>query len=220
VPWNVDSDIKQTKGRVIISTIGFTKEIYNSLNQVGLENECDCHDSLMILVPPSLTKRTREQNVYVDEDDDLIDEQQIVEREFVNKEVWEKEWEIKIWDGTYVDKEHISKKSLPLPLNEQHRIFHYESSRGLESWTIVCLDMDELYDTKKYFYKPTEGQQSIYSNEEQARMYAANWCLIAMSRAIDTIVITIKDPESELVGILRDVASETKEIVTWFEAKE
>lgn len=217
VPWNVESDIKQTKGRVIVSTIGFTKEIYNSLNQVGLENECDCHDSLMILIPPSLTKRTREQNVYVDEDDDLIDEQQVVEREFANKEVWEKEWEIKIWDGTYVDKEHISKKSLPLPMNEQHRIFHYESSRGLESWTTVCLEMDELYEKKKYYYEPTDGQQSIYSKEEQARMYAANWCLIAMSRAVDTIVITLRDPKSELAGILRGVASETKDIVTWFE---
>lgn len=219
VSWNVNSNEKLEKGRVIISTIGFTKEIYNSLNVVGIENQCDCHDSLIVLIPPSLAKRTREQNVYVDENDDLRDDKHVIEREFILKEPWENQWKIQLWDGVKVDKEHISKKSLPLPLNEQHRILHYESSRGLEAWTVVCLEMDELYDNKNFFYEISEGQQTILSKEEQAKIFAANWCLIAMSRAVDTLVITIKNGNSDFANILREVSKNLSDNVTWLEEK-
>lgn len=217
VSWQVDSDEKLESGRVIISTVGFTKEIYSSLNQVGIENECDSHDSLMILIPPSLSKRTTEQNIFVDENDDLVDDKHVVEREFTYKDQWEAQWKIQLWDGAKVDREHISKKSLPLPLNEQHRIFHYESSRGLESWTVVCLEMDELYEKKNFFYEIPEGQQTIHSKEEQAKVFAANWCLIAMSRAVDTLVITVKNKHSEFANILRQASKNLGDSVTWIE---
>jgi hypothetical protein len=219
VSWNVNSTEKLKKGRVIISTIGFTKEIYNSLNQVGVENQCDCHDSLIVLIPPSLSKRTREQNVFVDENNDLKDDKHVIEREFIFKEQWETQWKIQLWDGVKVDKEHISKKSLPLPLNEQHRVFNYESSRGLEAWTVVCLEMDELYDNKNFFYETPEGQQTILSKEEQAKIFAANWCLIAMSRAVDTLVITIKNKNSDFANILRNVSKNLGDSVIWLEQK-
>jgi len=217
VSWNVHSNEKLEKGRVIISTNGFTKEIYSSLNQVGVENECDFHDSIIILIPPSLSKKTRVQNVFVDENHDVVDEQRVVEREFLYKKQWKEQWKIKLWDGAKVDKEHISKKSLPLPLNEQHRVFHYESSRGLESWTVVCLEMDELYEKKNFFYEMPEGQQTIYSKEDQAKIFAANWCLIAMSRAVDTLVITVKNKYSEFANILRQVSKNTGDSVKWIE---
>lgn len=217
VEWNVTSGENLEKGRIIISTIGFTKEIYNSLNQVGTENDCDCHDSLMILIPPSLSKKTRQQNVFVDENDEIKDDKQVIEREFIFKDQWEAQWKVQLWDGVKVDKEHISKKYLPLPLNEQHRIFHYESSRGLESWTVVCLEMDDLYDKKNFFYESTEGQQTIYSKEEQSRIFAANWCLIAMSRAVDTLVITISNKDSEFANLLRQVSKNLGDSVTWIE---
>lgn len=217
VEWNVNSSENLEKGRIIISTIGFTKEIYNSLNQVGVENNCDSHDSLMVLIPPTLSKKTRQQNVFVDENDDIKDEKLVVEREFIYKDQWEAQWGVNLWDGVKVDKDHISKKSLPLPLNEQHRIFHYESSRGLESWTVVCLEMDDFYEKKNFFYETNDGQQTIYTKEEQAKIFAANWCLIAMSRAVDTIVITIKNKDSEFANILRQVAKNTGDCVTWID---
>ena len=171
----------------------------------------------MILIPPSLSKKTRQQNVFVDENDEIKDDKQVIEREFIFKDQWEAQWKVQLWDGVKVDKEHISKKYLPLPLNEQHRIFHYESSRGLESWTVVCLEMDDLYDKKNFFYESTEGQQTIYSKEEQSRIFAANWCLIAMSRAVDTLVITISNKDSEFANILRQVSKNIGDSVTWIE---
>jgi hypothetical protein len=218
VSWNVKSNEKLEKGRIIISTIGFTKEMYNSLNQVGKENNCDCHDSLMFLIPPSLSTRTKEKNVFVNENDEIIDDNHTVDREFVYKGQWEAEWKVSLWDGTKVDKQHISKKSLPLPLNEEHRVYHYESSRGLESWTAVCLEMDDLYENKLFFYESSEGQQTIYSKEEQAKIFAANWCLIAMSRAVDTLVITIRNKDSKFTRILRDITKNLENCVTWIES--
>lgn len=217
VLWFVESDVNLEKGRIIISTIGFTKEIYYSLNQIGLENECDSHDSLMFLIPPSLTNRVTEQNILFDENDNLKDEKIVVEREFVFKKEWEDEWKVDFWDGTFVDKEHISKRSLPLPMNEQHRIFNYESSRGLEAWTVVCLDMDKFFERKMFYFSLPEGQQTIFSKEEQAKSFAANWCLIGMSRAVDTLVITIENKNSELYRILKSISKQMGDSVTWIE---
>jgi hypothetical protein len=217
ISWNVNSAEGLEKGRVIISTIGYTKEINDSVNQVGIENKCDNHDSLLFLIPPSLAKRNTKPNVFIDENNKVKSNIKIIDKEFVYKNQWENDWKMNFWDGIMVDKAHVSKKSLPMPLNDQHRVLHYESSRGLEAWTVVCLDMDDFFSSKMDHFELPDGQQSIFSIEDQSLMYAANWCLIAMSRAVDTLVIVIKNKESKFASILRNIADKSNDTIKWIE---
>jgi hypothetical protein len=50
-------------------------------------------------------------------------------------------WGFKVWDGTTSE----GREYFPTDV-EQHRIVKYESCRGLEGWTVVCLDFDQFFD--------------------------------------------------------------------------
>jgi hypothetical protein len=90
----------------------------------------------------------------------------------------------------------------------QFRVLQYDSCRGLEGWTVVCLHFDEFINYKKETFIDEEepGQISFESPEEKRKIFAHRWAMIPLTRAIDTIIITINDPESEYAQILRDIS--------------
>ncbi len=123
---------------------------------------------------------------------------------------------IVFWDGTA---NHANRTEYPSEVNE-HRLLQYESCRGLEGWTVVCVELDELINEKeRRFDQHQEDQQSLalMSAEEQRHQFAYLWSLIPLTRGIDTIVITIKNRLSPLCPILRELASEHGDFVTWIE---
>lgn len=79
------------------------------------------------------------------------------------------------------------------PTQDQYRVIFYESCRGLEAWSAMCLDIDLFYQ-RKY----DEDQAAIYLSDrldlnenERREKYAITWVLMALTRAIDTIYITV-----------------------------
>lgn len=105
------------------------------------------------------------------------------------------------WDG--VDEK--IRADYPRGTN-QFRVLQYDSIRGLEGWTTVLDEMDEAW-----LYKRTQAlhQQDPSSPVEKGRAAAAmawRWCMIGLTRPIDTLVITIRDQDSE-VGQLLTVAA-------------
>ena len=113
----------------------------------------------------------------------------------------------KTWDG--VDEE--TRHSYPTDL-DQLRIVQYDSCRGLEGWTVLNLAFDELYDYKKKNYKPTEAESTdlFFNHDEFSERFARKWLAIPITRAIDTLVLNLKDPEhwltKELLGISKDMS--------------
>lgn len=74
------------------------------------------------------------------------------------------------------------------------RAYNYASCRGLEGWVTVCLRFDEMVEAMfKHFPKD--------SNNLQAFM----WSLIPLTRAVDTLIITLSDPKSRVGRILKDL---------------
>ena len=57
----------------------------------------------------------------------------------------------------------------------------------------------------------------LESPEERKKKYLYNWAMIALTRAIDTLVLTIQDPASETAGFLREIAQEHPDFVCWIE---
>ena len=96
------------------------------------------------------------------------------------------------WNFNYFNNNDKENKTKKFPI-DAHRILNYQSCRGLEAWTIVLWNLDTIIQNikanyVKYFPESTESEITEHVN---------NWLLMIFTRAIDTLVITFKNYESE-----------------------
>lgn len=116
----------------------------------------------------------------------------------------------KVWDGTAQNK-----TELLIPVSEDFRHIYYESCRGLESWSVVCQDIDVFFENKRL---DPEAEKFLMDDvflhqdvEKRKSMYAATWVLMALTRVIDTLCIQIDDSESEFGAIVKDYIDSSPE---------
>jgi len=118
----------------------------------------------------------------------------------------------KVWDATSADvREYYPTDKDAL------RVVQYESCRGLEGWAVINYALDELFEVKRsqWLNSPEELGGLFDSQEDLARNYAAQWIMIPLTRAMDTLVINIKDSESEVGQVIEKVAMRCKDFVEW-----
>ena len=101
------------------------------------------------------------------------------------------------WDGT--DRE--TRASFPTSV-EEARMVTYESCRGLEGWSVVCVSIDQLFDHKVKHYDGTQGDDLYTSAEQEAQRFAAAWVMIPLTRAMDHLVIHIQQPDHFLAQVV------------------
>jgi hypothetical protein len=112
-----------------------------------------------------------------------------------------------IWDGT----NEFTRNDFPRG-KDQLRIVHYGSCRGLEGWTVVMHNADEFWEecrSVRHREGLSETERLAYADLESITTgYAWQRLRIAMTRPIDTLVITLADPDCEASRlILRTVDS-------------
>lgn len=110
------------------------------------------------------------------------------------------DWDLRVWDGT----ESANLSHYPSNIN-QHRIVQYQSCRGLEGWTVVCLDLDRFFEEQLKHAPVSPAPDLLIDRETLARRHAARWCLIPFTRAIDTLAVHASET-SELGQKLLNVA--------------
>lgn len=117
---------------------------------------------------------------------------------------------ILLWDAT--NDENRLEFSIML---EESRVVQYESSRGLEGWTVCCMDFDEYLNIKEQQYNPVSEANALLleSPEEKKKKYMLNWALIPLTRAIDTLIITLHDKNSKYSKAVLKVAEEHPDYV-------
>lgn len=118
-----------------------------------------------------------------------------------------------VWDGTNEDIR--SDYSIA---GDEVRVLQYDSARGLEAWTVVCIDFDDFIDEKmrQYDFLDNVGSSLLLESAEEKRIkYILNWALIPFTRAIDTLIITIKDSSSDTASILKQIAVENPDYVSF-----
>jgi hypothetical protein len=120
-----------------------------------------------------------------------------------------REWQCDVWDGS----SDAARKSFPTSL-KQHRIVQYDSCRGLEGWTVVCLSLDKFFDYKQERYDG-EDIDLLSDPVALAKSYAYRWMMIPLTRAVDTLVIHIENVEHPLLKDLEAVKTKYPEIVEW-----
>lgn len=119
-----------------------------------------------------------------------------------------------LWDGTNEEERKTYSQ-----IGDEERVLQYDSARGLEAWTVVCIDFDTFVEEKKNMPLDHIRQDSLYleSAEDIQMKNLINWILIPLTRAIDTIVITISDPNSPTAKILHKLANNNPDYVRFIE---
>lgn len=183
VYWNVVPNDTLPGGRVLVYNV-YEPAIHQQLLGSAKEHGCSEYD-IMLLAPKSLVSD---------------------EGRFLPVDKY-KSAGINLYDG--IDKINRDKVyDAANAANKESRVYTYESCRGLEAWTTVCLRFHELF---------THSHPHAYSDIEytKARRYMLTlWTLIPLTRAVDTLVLIVKDG-TEVSDILKEIAEENPDIVTY-----
>jgi hypothetical protein len=210
--WELEPNKEFHGGKVII-TSNYTSELHNELYADCLKSGNKAYEMLFLVAPSKIVYDGEKKITFkkIEKDETVITKTiKLKHCSLVN----EFEGEIDFWDGT--NKE--LRRDYPVKV-DQHRLIQYESCRGLEGWTVVSIEIDELVKNLSKHYKEEEDpyELTLESPEEKKNRYIYMWSLIPLTRAIDTLVITIKDKESEIAKKLFELYNENKDFIEWRE---
>jgi hypothetical protein len=209
--WELESNEESIGGRVII-TSQYTYDLHQTEYARCKENGNQAYE-MMFIVPNSLIIKGQKTIQIKSEGFDDEVKTKIIKTSYC-KLVDDFAGEIDFWDGT--NKE--LRREYPVKI-DQHRIIGYEACRGLEGWTVVCMDLDEFINFKtRNFKEEDESEQktlALETYEEKKEKFVNLWALIPLTRAIDTLIITIKDKNSTFAKGLYEVYRANPEFVEW-----
>lgn len=191
--WNVEPNKDYPGGKVYIKkgyNLSFhKKDVIDYCNSPM----CGCENyDVLFLAPPQMVELGEDNSHH-----------------FRDLALWEKHG-IHIFDGT----NEQTRCQYPTDM-KAFRLYQYESCRGLEGWVTVCMQFDKLIETKVSEAKNIDltNDLELTSKEEAEKNFVWLWSMMPLTRAIDTLVITIKDTKSEVADHLRDVASKHPEFI-------
>ena len=194
--WNVQpSNEERLCGGQVIVAANYTKTLHQEMLQHCLEAKCEAYD-MLFLIPHQMKPNGA---------NDTADIRKI------DIEKW-KTAGIQLFDGT----KESARRQYATDVNEC-RLYLYESCRGLEGWVTVCLNFDLLIENKfkevkdQYFPQGLE----LESQEEAKRNFVYLWSMMPLTRPIDTLVITLHNPESEISEVIKKVADRYPDFVTY-----
>ena len=112
------------------------------------------------------------------------------------------------WDGV----DETTRRAFPRSVMAL-RIVQHESCRGLEGWTTVLDGLDEFWRLK-YDAALLDGQsRGVVDPNLHASAVAWRWCMIPLTRPIDTLVVTLRFGDNELAKAIDRVARALPDIV-------
>lgn len=143
----------------------------------------------------------------------------IVTPDYVNRENGDRNFKhlqefeengILLWDGT----SEQTRQEYAVSQSEA-RVLQYESVRGLEGWTVCCMDFDHFLEEKAKTYVPDDELNSLFleSPEDNKMRFLLNWAMIPMTRAIDTLIITLKNVDSDVSKHLLQIGKENPDYI-------
>lgn len=112
---------------------------------------------------------------------------------------------LNVWDGTRLDvRKDFARNANML------RVVQYASCRGLEGWTVVCDGLDAFWQHKfdTFSCDGADGDAQVSSAKEAWR-----WAIIPLTRAIDTLVITLWSIDSEFARAILAIAADMRDAV-------
>lgn len=192
--WKLQPSSQARGGRIIISSTGYaqSRELRASLLQRA-SSAGNCPVDFLHCVPPSGVVASGNQRV------------SLLAKAFIEEGR-------EAWDGVDLG----ARRDFPRS-TEALRVVQYESCRGLEGWVTILDGLDEFWERKfDERLRATDGADAGFqglSAEHQARQVAWRWVMMTLTRPIDTLVITVRNPDTELARVLLSAARELKDFV-------
>ncbi len=182
-------------GKVIVSCKDYLDSNIHEIETGRLQLVGNINYDMLYLVPPSLVEKCGE------------------DRRFVDYNRY-REANINLWDGTSFN----TRSEYSIDLSE-YRLLQYDSSRGLEGWTVVCLNFDDFIDYKNSLYNPSEETMTLLleTEEESRKRYLHSWIMIPFTRAIDTLIITLRNKNAPISLLLKKLAEENPDYIEWID---
>ena len=187
--WDVVDNDEYIGGKVIVFEGDYSKEFHNGLVKQNKEDKNENID-MLFCVPPKYGITDTGHSMLADTLE---------------------EWGHSVWDGVGED---VRKEKYPDI--DQFRIVQYDSCRGLEGWICVNIAFDNFYEHKFNVYKtPKDGTQYFKSLEDRRKESISRLLLIPLTRAIDTLVLHIENPNSYISKILKEIHNNNPEYIEW-----
>lgn len=113
----------------------------------------------------------------------------------------------------------------------QLRAVQYQSCRGMEGWTTLCVGLDQFFGYQ--LRNPQIDEEELQSRlqkkhgmfldrqlvntarDTEARTFAINWLMIPLTRSIDHLIVHIFDLRSELGQALQQVSDRSPGSIEW-----
>lgn len=186
--WNVRPNPELPGGQIKIYPTFNTKH-FNNLKANCQKNKCENYDILM-LFPPSRVEYDKKGN-----------------RKFELADLYIKAG-IPIFDGIN------NQLRTTYPTKDQCRVYQYDSCRGLEGWCVVCAEFDELIQYKMNTVDVDDDTLG-FDKDLAKKKIVYLWSLMPLTRPIDTLIITLKDPKSEVGKLLKELANIFEDFIEW-----
>ena len=200
INWSLEPKEELIGGSIVIKTNSYDSLFHKEIFKSCILNGNSAYE-MLFLVPPILVKNEQVINEF---------NQKINKKSFIHLDDFKNKG-INLWDGTNSDLRNEYVVNL-----DEHRLLQYESCRGLEGWSVICLDFDEFIKYKMETFKEEETDElALETFEEKRNRFVYLWSVIPMTRAIDTLVITLKDPNSHIGKILKEIHNENPDFVKW-----
>lgn len=208
--WELEPNEDFVGGKVIITT-NYNIELHKDLYSDCLKSGNKAYEMLFLVAPSKIISDGEKEITFKRNERDKNSITKTFKKAHCRL-VDEFKDQIDFWDGT--NKE--LRRDYPVKV-DQHRLIQYESCRGLEGWTVVCIEIDELvkYLSNNYKEDTDNLELELESPEEKKNRYVYMWSLIPLTRAIDTLVITIKDKNSDIAKKLYELHKENTQFVEW-----
>lgn len=180
----------------------------NDLLKYGKLNECSVYESLMILVTSKYIEYETEESFRVDVTDHVEEVNKSVNRALKEEDIFEKN-KISIWSGV-----SENKAELQVPFQNQTRVISYESCRGLEAWSVMCMDLDRFIDYKRKSddAKGYLADDLFLTEEDRKDKYALTWLLMAFTRPIDTLYLDFRKRDNSISKKIVEICRNLKGI--------
>lgn len=188
ISWHVEENRDLAGGKVII-TNQFDKDLYDDLKEKLTKSGNIMYDMLFLV-------------------DSIMGSDKYLP-EVINKL---QDFGIRIFNGAQYD--NRTKYSIN---PDECRLYNYNSCRGIEGWTVVCLNFDMLMK-EKLKYAPYLSRfefESDFSYQERLQREVYKWMLMPLTRAIDTLVISLYDTNSPIGQLMYKLHKERPDYVIW-----
>lgn len=221
--FNIETRLRipnETKnsGRVIIDCRKFGENMIpddkiGSLHLNGKDMGCSNFENMMFLLPQSgYIKRmpSEDTDVLIDNNNTILISQASAKRT-LSMNLPDN---FKPIDGTVNDK----RDALKNVGQDNTRCLLYESCRGLEAWNVMCMDLNDFY-YEKLISRDAEEYADTYAGklfeedkEKYKAQYAALWCFMAITRAIDTLYIKLSNTNNCFSQSILEIAKKLHNI--------